>query len=404
MPAALRARRRRRAARRRRLRRRGGEPAREGPRRRRARRDRRGPALPRALPRAPAPLRGERRARHDAGLRLARGPRRALPRAGRGGAPLRVPHIGWNDVRFQRRATRCARGCRAESDLLLRALATARVPRDRARSSRARSTTAATFAAAVAHENVFAVQFHPEKSQARGQAACSTPSRAWVRARMTRGSRSHALAAARGARACVVHDGASQRRPARSCGRSAAVAAPARAECRGGAVREPERRDARGERRRGRGARGALRRARRSRTRGLEVDAPRTTSRRALEPRASRRAARRPAALAALARARVRRDRRRCSATCTRYREREGGALGSMRPASVGFELALLRRAERRAALDRRLRSHASSALSENAARGAALPGRRLALAHGRGARALGRRASRPTALAARRR
>ena len=72
-PTALRRARRRRAARRRRVRDAAPSASRATRARRRGarRRSRRGPPLPRALPRPPAPLRRERRARHDAGLRLA---------------------------------------------------------------------------------------------------------------------------------------------------------------------------------------------------------------------------------------------------------------------------------------------------------------------------------------------
>ena len=67
----------------------------------RARRHRRRPALPRALPRPPAPVRRQRRARSrrraSAGspATCAASPSRPRDR------PLRVPHIGWNEVRWQ---------------------------------------------------------------------------------------------------------------------------------------------------------------------------------------------------------------------------------------------------------------------------------------------------------------
>jgi len=82
------------------------------------------------------------------------------------GRPLRVPHIGWNAVRFTGRHP------------VLDALP----PEDpfyfvhsyRALASRAEDVVGRVdyggpFAAAVARDNVFAVQFHPEKSQSAGR-------------------------------------------------------------------------------------------------------------------------------------------------------------------------------------------------------------------------------------------
>src|SRR5262245_51265112 len=101
-----------------------------------------------------------------------------FPAPGEPGAPSRVPHIGWNDVRF--------RGDHA----LTRRLPTRgtyyfvhsyrAVPRDAAIIAGV-VDYGAPFAAAVAVDNVFAVQFHPEKSQAAGRTVLEA-FRAWVAA------------------------------------------------------------------------------------------------------------------------------------------------------------------------------------------------------------------------------
>ncbi len=86
------------------------------------------------------------------------------------GLALKIPHIGWNTV-----ATKVARE-RGKSHLLP-ALAThfyfvhsyAVVPDD-PQIVAARTEYGADFVSAIAHENIFACQFHPEKSQAAGLA------------------------------------------------------------------------------------------------------------------------------------------------------------------------------------------------------------------------------------------
>jgi glutamine amidotransferase len=89
-----------------------------------------------------------------------------FPERDASGARLRVPHIGWNEVRF------------AGSHPLLAALPAADhfyfVHAYRAEPAReadvvGRAEYGGDFAAAVARENLFAVQFHPEKSQAAGR-------------------------------------------------------------------------------------------------------------------------------------------------------------------------------------------------------------------------------------------
>jgi glutamine amidotransferase len=83
-----------------------------------------------------------------------------------GGAPLRVPHIGWNEVRWQ--GSHPMLTALPERDVYYfvhsyRALA--EDPADPVGSC----DYGGPFAAAVARENVFAVQFHPEKSQGAGK-------------------------------------------------------------------------------------------------------------------------------------------------------------------------------------------------------------------------------------------
>ncbi|HEY5656669.1 MAG TPA: imidazole glycerol phosphate synthase subunit HisH [Myxococcota bacterium] len=82
------------------------------------------------------------------------------------GSPLRVPHIGWNRVVFEGSHPMCARmpreGCFyfVHSYRAVPAQAWLRV---------GCADYGGEFAAAIALDNVFAVQFHPEKSQSAGK-------------------------------------------------------------------------------------------------------------------------------------------------------------------------------------------------------------------------------------------
>lgn len=93
------------------------------------------------------------------------------------GSPLRVPHIGWNRVRFRGDHPMLA-GLPAEDDFYFvhgyRA-----VPRDPERIAGV-AQYGGDFAAAVADEGLFAVQFHPEKSQWAGKRLLDAFA-AWVR-------------------------------------------------------------------------------------------------------------------------------------------------------------------------------------------------------------------------------
>ena len=78
----------------------------------------------------------------------------------------KVPQMGWNALTIEKRAPHLA-GSEGRRAGLLRALLLSGAGRSR-RSSRPPPTTAATFASSVWQDNVFACQFHPEKSQAVG--------------------------------------------------------------------------------------------------------------------------------------------------------------------------------------------------------------------------------------------
>jgi glutamine amidotransferase len=82
------------------------------------------------------------------------------------GARLRVPHIGWNEVRFSGDHPVLAALPSAEHFYFVHAY---RAEPAREADVVGRTEYGGRFAAAVARENLFAVQFHPEKSQAAGR-------------------------------------------------------------------------------------------------------------------------------------------------------------------------------------------------------------------------------------------
>ena len=101
-----------------------------------------------------------------AGLGLLPGRVERFPERDATGALLRVPHIGWNQVRFAGRHPMLE--ALPEEDVFYFVHAYRAVP------SGSAATTGITdyggeFASAVATERLFAVQFHPEKSQAAGR-------------------------------------------------------------------------------------------------------------------------------------------------------------------------------------------------------------------------------------------
>ena len=75
---------------------------------------------------------------------------------------LKVPHMGWNQLRKRQAATPLAGT--ADGDAVYFVHSYHVVPRD-ASLVAAEADYPEPFAAAVAHDNVFATQFHPEKSQ-----------------------------------------------------------------------------------------------------------------------------------------------------------------------------------------------------------------------------------------------
>ena len=82
-------------------------------------------------------------------------------------APLKVPHMGWNTVRFVQRGTALQEGLAAEGEAFYFVHSYHCVPRDRSLVL-AECDYGAPFVAAIARGRTFATQFHPEKSQAKG--------------------------------------------------------------------------------------------------------------------------------------------------------------------------------------------------------------------------------------------
>jgi glutamine amidotransferase len=93
------------------------------------------------------------------------------------GSPLRVPHIGWNLVRFEGEHPMLA-GLPSEDCYYF--VHSYRAVSDDSRVVAGTTSYGGDFAAAVADEGVFAVQFHPEKSQWAGKRLLDAYA-AWVR-------------------------------------------------------------------------------------------------------------------------------------------------------------------------------------------------------------------------------
>jgi imidazole glycerol-phosphate synthase subunit HisH len=100
------------------------------------------------------------------GLGLLPGRVERFAELGADGARRRVPHIGWNEVRFRGRHPLVA--TLTERDIFYFVHAYRAVPADPAQVAGV-TDYGGDFAAAVARDNVFAVQFHPEKSQRAGR-------------------------------------------------------------------------------------------------------------------------------------------------------------------------------------------------------------------------------------------
>lgn len=102
----------------------------------------------------------------NSGLGILRGRVERFPDRTPEGELLRVPHIGWNTVHFSGDHPMCA-GLPVE-DCYYFVHSYRAVPTDAAVTV-GRVDYGGSFAAAVARDNVFAVQFHPEKSQWAGK-------------------------------------------------------------------------------------------------------------------------------------------------------------------------------------------------------------------------------------------
>jgi len=89
-----------------------------------------------------------------------------FPEADAHGRRLRVPHIGWNEVRFA--GPHPVLAALPEADFFYFVHAYRALP-GRESDVVGRADYGGDFAAAVARDNVLAVQFHPEKSQSAGK-------------------------------------------------------------------------------------------------------------------------------------------------------------------------------------------------------------------------------------------
>jgi glutamine amidotransferase len=100
------------------------------------------------------------------GLGLLPGRVKRFPERDASGAALRVPHIGWNEVRYRGQHPMLAKLGERELYYFVHAY---RAEPAREADVVGRVDYGGEFAAAVAVGNLFAVQFHPEKSQAAGK-------------------------------------------------------------------------------------------------------------------------------------------------------------------------------------------------------------------------------------------
>ena len=82
-------------------------------------------------------------------------------------APLKVPHMGWNTVRFVQPGTALQDGLSEEGESFYFVHSFHCVPDERGLVL-AECDYGSPFVAAIARGQVFATQFHPEKSQAKG--------------------------------------------------------------------------------------------------------------------------------------------------------------------------------------------------------------------------------------------
>jgi glutamine amidotransferase len=89
-----------------------------------------------------------------------------FPEKDESGEPLLVPHIGWNEVRFE--GDHPMLEALPERDIYYFVHSYRPIPEDESLIV-GRADYGGSFAAAVARDNIFAVQFHPEKSQSAGK-------------------------------------------------------------------------------------------------------------------------------------------------------------------------------------------------------------------------------------------
>ncbi len=100
------------------------------------------------------------------GLGIFKGRVERFPVCGASGAPLRVPHIGWNEVVFDGAHPLLAQMPKRDFFYFVHSY---RVVETDADVVVGRTDYGGVFASAVAKDNLFAVQFHPEKSQRAGK-------------------------------------------------------------------------------------------------------------------------------------------------------------------------------------------------------------------------------------------
>jgi glutamine amidotransferase len=112
------------------------------------------------------------------GLALLEGRVEKFPDCDASGAELRVPHIGWNTVRFQGDHPMLAQLPESDCFYFVHSFRPVGV---RPECVAGVTDYGGEFAAAVAGEFIFAVQFHPEKSQAAGKRLLDAYA-AWVTA------------------------------------------------------------------------------------------------------------------------------------------------------------------------------------------------------------------------------
>jgi glutamine amidotransferase len=82
-------------------------------------------------------------------------------------APLKVPHMGWNTIRFVQPGSPLQKGLNEEGESFYFVHSFHCVPRDPS-VVLAECDYGAPFVAAIGRGRMFATQFHPEKSQAKG--------------------------------------------------------------------------------------------------------------------------------------------------------------------------------------------------------------------------------------------